>query len=43
VEHVSDAYKRFLEGRFREHFKLIGTPLRIEMRSSHNPFTDKDS
>ena len=33
LEHVTDAYKRFLEGRFREHFKLTGTPLRIEMRS----------
>jgi GTP-binding protein len=43
LEHVTDAYKRFLEGRFREHFKLVGTPLRIEMRSSRNPFTDKDS
>lgn len=42
LEHVSDAYKRFLEARFREHFKLSGTPLRIEMRSSHNPFDEKD-
>ena len=41
LEHVTDAYKRFLEGRFREHFKLVGTPLRIEMRSSQNPFDDK--
>jgi len=43
LEHVTDAYKRFLEGRFREHFKLVGTPLRIEMRSGRNPFDDKDS
>lgn len=42
LEHVSDAYKRFLEARFREHFKLSGTPMRIEMRSSHNPFDEKD-
>ncbi|WP_375184565.1 ribosome biogenesis GTPase Der [Aquabacterium sp.] len=42
LEHVSESYKRFLEGRFREHFKLTGTPLRIEMKSSHNPFDDKD-
>ena len=41
LEHVTDVYKRFLEGRFREHFKLTGTPLRIEMRSSRNPFDDK--
>ena len=43
LEHVTDAYKRYLEGRFREHFKLVGTPLRIEMRSSRNPFADKES
>jgi GTPase len=43
LDHVTDSYKRFLEGRFRAHFKLTGTPLRIEMRSGRNPFSDKDS
>jgi GTP-binding protein len=43
LEHVPEAYKRYLEGRFREHFQLVGTPLRIEMRSGRNPFSDKDS
>jgi len=43
LEHVTDSYKRFLEGRFREHFKLVGTPLRIEMRSGKNPFDEKNS
>jgi GTPase len=38
LDHVSEAYKRFLEGRIREHFKLVGTPLRMEMRSGDNPF-----
>jgi GTPase len=38
LDHVTDAYKRYLEGRIRAHFKLVGTPLRIEMRSSRNPF-----
>lgn len=42
LEHVTDAYKRFLEGRFRKEFDLVGTPLRIEMKTSHNPFVDKD-
>jgi GTP-binding protein len=42
LEHVTDAYKRFLEGRFRKAFALEGTPLRIEMKTSHNPYTDKD-
>ncbi|MFM2068734.1 MAG: hypothetical protein RLZZ584_3643 [Pseudomonadota bacterium] len=41
VEHVTEAYKRFLEGRFREHFRLSGTPLRIELRSADNPFDRK--
>ena len=40
LEHVTDSYKRYLEGRIRAHFKLTGTPLRIEMRSSKNPFVD---
>ena len=43
LEHVTDAYKRYLEGRFRAHFKLSGTPLRIEMKSQRNPFVEKDS
>lgn len=38
LEHVPAAYKRYLEARFREHFKLTGTPLRIEMKRSDNPF-----
>lgn len=42
LEHVTDAYKRFLEGRFRKEFNLVGTPLRIEMKTSHNPYADKE-
>ena len=41
LEHLTDAYKRYLETRFRAHFKLTGTPLRIQTKSSSNPFTDK--
>ncbi|MDR2324967.1 MAG: ribosome biogenesis GTPase Der [Acidovorax sp.] len=41
LEHVTEAYKRFLEGRFRKEFNLVGTPLRIEMKTSQNPFADK--
>ncbi len=41
LDHITDSYKRFLEGRIRDHFKLVGTPLRIEMRSQANPFDDK--
>ena len=42
LDHITQAYKRFLEGRFREHFKLTGTPMRIELRSSRNPFDTKE-
>lgn len=42
LEHVTEAYKRFLEGRFRKEFDLVGTPLRIQMKSSQNPYAGKD-
>jgi GTP-binding protein len=42
LEHVTDAYKRFLEGRFRKEFDLVGTPLRIQMKSAQNPYANKD-
>jgi GTP-binding protein len=42
LDHVTEAYKRYLEGRFRKEFNLVGTPLRIEMKTSANPFADKD-
>jgi GTP-binding protein len=35
---ITDSYKRYLEGRFREVFELRGTPLRIEFRSAVNPY-----
>ncbi len=38
LEGVSDSYRRYLEGRFREAFDLQGTPLRIDLKSSHNPY-----
>ena len=43
LEHVTDSYKRFLEGRFRKEFDLVGTPLRIEMKSAQNPYARKGS
>jgi len=42
LEHVTEAYKRFLEGRFRKAFALEGTPLRIEFKTAANPFADRD-
>ena len=41
LEHVTDSYKRYLEGRFRKEFDLVGTPLRIQMKSAENPFAGK--
>ena len=38
LENVTEVYKRYIEGRVREHFKLVGTPLRIQFKSSRNPF-----
>jgi GTP-binding protein len=40
LAHVSDGYRRYLEGWFRELFDLAGTPLRIEFRTSTNPYAD---
>jgi GTP-binding protein len=42
LEHVTDSYKRYLEGRFRKEFDLVGTPLRIEMKTARNPYADKE-
>jgi len=38
LEGVAEPYKRYLEKHFRDTFNLIGTPLRIELRSGKNPF-----
>ena len=35
---VPDSYRRYLVGRFRLAFGLVGTPLRIEFRTGENPF-----
>jgi GTP-binding protein len=42
LDAVPDAYKRFLEGRFRKAFDLVGTPLKIEFKTSSNPYDDKN-
>ena len=42
LEHVTEAYKRYLEGRIRKEFDLVGTPLRIQLKSSVNPFAGKE-
>jgi GTP-binding protein len=39
---IDDSYKRYLEKHFRESFSLVGTPLRIELRSGKNPFSKQE-
>ncbi len=41
LDHITDAWRRFLEGRIRKAFDLVGTPLRIQFRSQDNPFDEK--
>ncbi len=38
TELVPASYGRYLAGRFRAAFTLVGTPLRIEFRTGENPF-----
>ncbi|MNT03756.1 GTPase Der [compost metagenome] len=38
LDAVGDPYKRYLEKHFRDTFALVGTPLRIELRTGKNPF-----
>jgi GTPase len=38
LDHVPEAYRRYLERFFREAFQLQGTPLQIEFRSGANPY-----
>jgi GTP-binding protein len=42
LDRISESYKRYLESWFRNVFKLQGTPLRIEWRSSTNPYAKED-
>ena len=42
LDAVPDSYRRYLETRFRDAFKLAGTPLRIEFKSSRNPYAQEN-
>ena len=42
LDHVPASYTRYLERAFMEGFKLQGTPLRIQYKSTRNPYADKD-
>jgi GTP-binding protein len=41
LDAIPDSYRRYLETRFRNAFDLAGTPLRIEFKSSHNPYAQE--
>ena len=40
---VPDSYRRYLERGFIDAFKLKGPPLRIEFRTSRNPYAERRS
>jgi GTP-binding protein len=42
VSRVAASYRRYIENRVRSQFKLHGTPLRIELRQTHNPYIEPD-
>ena len=42
LEHVTDAYKRFLEGRFRKEFDLVGHAAAHRDENRSNPYSDKE-
>ena len=41
LDRLPESYKRYLEGYFRDAFKLSGTPMRIEFRTGRNPYAGK--
>ena len=41
LDHVPQAYLRYLTNALRVAFKLYGTPIRFSLRSSKNPYADK--
>ena len=41
LDRVPASYQRYLEGYFRDAFKLVGTPLAIEFRTGRNPYVKK--
>jgi GTP-binding protein len=41
AQRLPDHYKRYLENAFRDVLKLRGTPVRVEMRTTENPFAGR--
>jgi GTP-binding protein len=43
AERIPEDYRRYLVNSLREQFNLPGTPIRLELRSTKNPFADSNS
>ncbi len=41
TEQVPAAYKRYLENFFRKQLKLVGTPIRLEFKTTKNPYAGR--
>jgi GTP-binding protein len=41
AEKLPDDYQRYLVNSLRETFDLPGTPIRVQLRGTHNPFADR--
>ena len=41
TELLPDSYRRYLVNEFRRAFDLAGTPIRLELRTGHNPFAGR--
>ena len=40
---LPDSYKRYLENFLRRHYRLVGTPIRLEFRDGDNPFAGRSN
>ena len=43
LDQVPETYRRYLEASFRETFSLQGTPLRVEFRTTRNPYAPHEA
>jgi GTP-binding protein len=41
LDQLPESYRRYLEGWFRDTFKLRGTPMRVEFRTGRNPYAGR--
>ncbi len=42
LDRLPDTYKRYLQRVFTKAFDLEGTPVRIELKTGHNPYAERD-